>query len=141
MDLHIDPRYNRHSIFVVLHLLHNNQEFSDMWLEKYPDQVSFATNYFKDENCGCKTHLIRKYRQDRFAVDVMVAKFIEDNEGCVDFDKVEEESSTDISGQAFSMPATEGHYQDFLASLQQKNAMFNHFTPVILGEKLIVTFF
>ena len=103
-DLYIDKRYNRYSLFVVLHLIHN-------------------------------------YKQERFAADCIAVKFINENPDSVNFDNVESDASPDITGNAFSMPATEAHYQDFLASLQQKNAMFNHFVPVTIGDKLIVTFF
>tara|TARA_R110000765_G_C18855638_1_gene599460 strand:+ start:703 stop:1131 length:429 start_codon:yes stop_codon:yes gene_type:complete len=140
-DLYIDKRYNRYSLFVVLHLIHNHEEFKNIWIDKFVDQETYANNYFKDENCGCKPKIVSCYKQERFAADCIAVKFINENPDSVNFDNVESDASPDITGNAFSMPATEAHYQDFLASLQQKNAMFNHFVPVTIGDKLIVTFF
>ena len=139
--LYIDKRYNKYSLHVLLHLIHNNEDFKNQWVERFPDQDSFANNFFKDVNCGCKPRIVSRYREDRFAADCLVVDFVEKNPKSIDFDKVEEEASPDVIGHAFAMPATEAHYQDFLASLQEKNAMFNHFVPVTLGDKLIVTFF
>ena len=59
----------------------------------------------------------------------------------INFDEVEKEASPDITGNVFSVPATEAHYQDFLAGLKQKNAMFNYFIPTRIGDKLIISFF
>ena len=140
-DLYIDKRYNRYSLYVILYLIHNNENFKNKWVEKFPDQDSYANSYHKDENCGCKPRIVTRYKEDRFGADCLAVEFINQNEGCIDFDEVEEKASPDITGHAFAMPATEAHYQDFLASLQQKNAMFNNFVPVTLGDKLIVTFF
>jgi hypothetical protein len=140
-DLYIDKRYNRYSLYVILYLIHNNENFKNKWVEKFPDQDSYANSYHKDENCGCKPRIVTRYKEDRFSADCLTAEFINQNEGCIDFDEVEEKASPDITGHAFAISATEAHYQDFLASLQQKNAMFNNFVPVTLGDKLIVTFF
>jgi len=140
-DLYIDKRYNRYSLFIILHLIHNHEEFKNIWINKFVDQETYANNYFKDENCGCKPRIVSCYKQERFAADYIAVKFINENPNSVNFDDVEEKASPDITGNAFSMPATESHYQDFLASLQQKNAMFNHFVPLQIGDKLIVTFF
>ena len=139
--LYIDKRYNKHSLYVILHLIHNSEEFKNQWVDRFSDQSSYANNYHKDVNCGCKPRIVSKYKEERFAADCLAVSFIEENPDVVDFEKVEEDSSPDIVGHAFAMPATEAHYQDFLASLQEKNAMFNHFVPVQLGDKLIVTFF
>lgn len=140
--LDIDPKYSTYSLAIVLHLIHNNEEYKNLWCEKYPQTSSFANNFFKDENCGCRPGLVSQYKRDRFNADVMTVNFINTHEGCIDLDKFfNGEGSQDLEGFVFAIPATEGHYKDFLASLQQKNAKFSHFNTIQLNDKIILTFF
>ena len=119
LKLDIDSRYSTYSLSIVLHLIHNNEEFKNLWIEKYPSTESYANNFFKNENCGCRPSLVTMYKRDRFNAD----------------------GSQNLDGFVFAIPATEGHYKDFLASLQQKNAKFSHFNTLQLNDKIILTFF
>lgn len=139
--LYIDKRYNKNSLYVVLYLIHNNEDYKNLWVETFPDQKGFANNYHKNENCGCKPRIVSKYKEERFAADYLTVEFLTKNPEAINFDDVEKEASPDVTGNVFSVPATESHYQDFLASLQQKNAMFNFFVPTRIGDKLIISFF
>ena len=121
--------------------MHNSEDFNNKWIEKYPDNKPYAKNFFKDENCGCRPKLIQQYKRDRFNADIMIVDFINENEGVIDFNAMDQDAERDISGHVFSIPATEGHYQDFLASLHQKNAHYKHFTSIIIKDKLVLTFF
>ena len=141
MNLSIDKRYSSISLGVFLHLMHNNEKFKDLWIKTYPQQEPFANNFFKDENCGCRPRLIAKYKAERFHADLLIVNFINENEGCIDLKEMDSKADRDVTGHVFSIPATESHYQDFLASLHQKNAHYRHFTTTLIKDKLIITFF
>jgi|TARA_B110000305_G_C19321138_1_gene579007 hypothetical protein len=142
MNLEIDPRYSTYSLSIILHLIHNNEDYKNEWIKKYPKTESFATNFFNNENCGCRPKLVSQYKKDRFHADVMTVNFINSNEDVIDFDKFcEENGGQDLTGHVFAIPASEGHYQDFLAAIQQKNATFSHFNTIQINEKILLTFF
>lgn len=141
MNLSIDKRYSSLSIGIFLHLAHNNEKFKEEWIQKYPNTKQYAENFFKDENCGCRPKLIQQYKADRFNADIMIVTFINNNEGVIDWKEMEQKGERDVAGHVFSIPATEAHYQDFLASLHQKNAQYDHFTAVVIKDKMILTFF
>jgi len=142
MNLTIDPRYNTYAISIVFYLLHNNEDYKNIWIENFPETEHQANNFFKDENCGCRPVLLQKYKKFRFDADVITVKFLNENPEALDFD----DFCTNIGGQElrgtmFSVPNTEGDYKDFLASLQQKKAIFSHFNVLQMGEKILITFF
>lgn len=142
LKLDIDPRYSTYSISIILHLIHNNEEYKDLWCKTYPNTEPFANNFFKNENCGCRPNLVNQYKRDRFNADLMTVNFINTHEDVIDMDKFcEEVGGQNLDGFVFAIPATEGHYKDFLASLQQKNAKFSHFNTLQLNDKIILTFF
>lgn len=141
MNLEIDKRYSTLSLGIFLDLMHNNEKFNKIWIEKYPEQRPYSENFFKDENCGCRPRLIAKYKAQRFEADKLIVNFINENEGCIDFNEIDGKAERDITGHVFSIPATEAHYQDFLASLHQKNAFYSHFSAVTIKDKMILTFF
>ena len=142
LKLDIDSRYSTYSLSIVLHLIHNNEEFKNLGVEKYPSTESYANNFFKNENCGCRPSLVTADKRDRFNADIMTVNFINTHKDAIDLDKFfEEDGSQNLDGFVFAIPATEGHYKDFLASLQQKNAKFSHFNTLQLNDKIILTFF
>ena len=141
MNLDIDKRYSLLSMGVFLHLLHNNEKFKDAWIKKYPHTKNQAENFFKNENCGCRPRLIQAYKQTRFEADVFIVSFINENEGCINFDEIEKKGARDVRGHVFSIPASEVHLQDFLASIHQKNADYDHFITTVIKDKILVTFF
>tara|TARA_B100002019_G_scaffold293175_1_gene319160 strand:- start:20379 stop:20804 length:426 start_codon:yes stop_codon:yes gene_type:complete len=141
MNLSIDKRYSSLSLGILLHLIHNNEDFKNKWIEKYPNTKQYAENFFKDENCGCRPRIIQQYKADRFDADIFIVNYINENEGVIDWNEMESKAERDISGHVFSIPATESHYQDFLSSLHQKNATYEHFTSLVLKDKIILTFF
>ena len=141
MNLSIDSRYSLLSLGIFLHLMHNDETFKNAWVEKYPESEDYANNFFKNENCGCRPRLIQTYKRNRFDADLFIVNYINENEGCVDFNELEQKAERDVTGHVFSIPAAEGHYQDFLASLHQKNAYYSHFNTMVLGDKIILTFF
>lgn len=140
-DLHINNKYNKYSLYIILHLIHNDESFKDAWIERFPDQKSYAENFFKNENCGCKPRIVSLYHAERFAADLLTVQYINKNPDCINWEEIEKEAAPDVTGHVFSVPATESHYQDFLASLQQKNAMFNFFVPTKINDKLLISFF
>lgn len=141
MNLEIDERYSSMSLGVFLHLMHNNETFKNSWVEKYPNTKQYAENFFKNENCGCRPRLIQQYKKDRFNADLFIVQFINNNKDSVDFDEMEKKAARDIRGHVFSIPAHEGHYQDFLASIHQKNADYDHFITTTVKDKILITFF
>ncbi len=141
MNLSISKEYSSLSLGIFLHLMHNNEKFNKLWIKTYPDQKPFADNFFKDENCGCRPRLIHKYKRERFHADLLIVNFINENEGCVDMKEMTTKADRDITGHVFSIPVSESHFQDFLASLHQKNAFYNHFTTTTIKDKLVLTFF
>jgi len=141
MSLTTDSRYSTYSLSIVLYLIHNNEDYKNLWCEKYPNAKQYAENFFKDENCGCRPGIIKQYKLDRFHADIMTVEFINKNKDCLNFDEFEKIGKRDISGHVFSIPKSEGHYQDFLASLQQKNTTYSHFNTTVIDDKILVTFF
>jgi len=142
MSLSINPKYNTYSISIVFHLLHNNEDYKNLWVSKFPDTEHQADNFFKDENCGCRPVLLQKYKKFRFEADLMTVEFINENPDVIDIDDFcTQVGGQELRGTMFSIPNTESDYKDFLAALQQKNAQFNHFNVLQMGEKIIVTFF
>jgi len=141
MNLEIDQRYSILSLGIFLHLMHNNEKFKNLWLDKYPNTKNYAENFFKNENCGCRPKLIQQYKKDRFNADILIVSFINENKDCIDFNEIEKKGSRDIRGHVFSIPASEAHYQDFLASIHQKNADYDHFTSTVIKDKILLTFF
>lgn len=140
MNLEIPSTYNAYSVGLVLHLIRSDESYRKIWLEKYPETENFVNNFVKNENCGCRPSIIRQYKKDRFAADLLTVNFI--NESNFDFEEfVKTNPSQDLDGAVFAIPNTEAHYKDFLAALQQKNARFNHFTSIQIDDKIILTFF
>jgi hypothetical protein len=141
MNTEIKSSYNAYSIGIVLHLIRNNEKYRKLWIEKYPITENFVNNFVKDENCGCRPSIIKQYKKDRFAADLMTVNFINENK---DFD-IDEFAKTNppqyLENAVFALPNTEAHYKDFLAALQQKNARFSHFTSIQIDDKIILTFF
>ena len=142
MNLEIDPRYSTYSISIVLHLLHNNEEYSKLWISKYPQTESQASNFFKNENCGCRPVLLSTYKKHRFQIDVFTVDFINSNKKSIDLEKFfEENGGQDLAGHVFAIPEGEGHYKDFLAAIQQKKGRFSYFNTMQIDGKILVTFF
>ena len=52
MKTDISIEYSTHSISIVLHLLHNNEDYNKLWIKKFPKTKAQASNFFKNENCG-----------------------------------------------------------------------------------------
>lgn len=142
MSLSIDSRYNTYAVSIVFHLLHNNENYKNLWIEKFPDTENQANNFFKNENCGCRPVLLQKYKKFRFDADVMTVTFLNENPDVLDFDEFcINTGGQELRGTMFSIPNTESDYKDFLASIQQKKAVFSHFNVLQMGEKIIITFF
>jgi len=140
MNLNIDQRYSTYSASIVFYLLHHNQEYSNIWKDKYPQFVNQLDNYFKDINCGCRPPLIQFYRKNRFEIDVFTVDFI-NNQNLIDFDSFcEKFGGQNLRGAMFSIPNNESSYKDFLASLQVKNASFNNFQTLQFDDKILITF-
>lgn len=142
MNLEIDPRYSTYSTSIVLHLLHNNEEYSKLWISKFPKTESQASNFFKNENCGCRPVLLSTYKKHRFQIDVFTVDFINSNKKAIDLEKFfEENGGQDLAGHVFAIPEGEGHYKDFLAAIQQKKGRFSYFNTIQIDGKILVTFF
>lgn len=142
MNLDIDPRYSTFSTSIVLYLLHNSKEYNDLWISKYPDTTHQAENYFKDENCGCRPVLLRKYAKLRFDIDAMTVNFINSNPNLLNFNEFcDNIGFQDLHGVMFSVPNNPGDYKDFLSSLKQKNVRFNGFNTTSFDNEILITFF
>jgi len=49
MKTDISIQYSTHSISIVLHLLHNNEDYNKLWIKKFPKTKAQASNFFKNE--------------------------------------------------------------------------------------------
>lgn len=137
-----DSRYNTYSLSVVLYLLHNSEEYSKIWLDKYQTISDPISNFFKNEECGCRPVLIQNYHRYRFDIDFFTVKFINDNPEVVNFDKLcSEVGGQDLRGTIFSINNTVSDFKDFLSSVQQKKASFNYFNTVTIQDKILISFF
>jgi hypothetical protein len=142
MNLDIDKRYSQYSESVVLNLIHTNEEYRDLWISKYEDTEDQANSYFKDINCGCSPVLLANYKKNRFPIDVMTVDFINKNPECIDLDKfISEKAPRYVAGHIFSIPEGEGHYKEFIASIQADKFIFNHFTTLKVDDRILITFF
>jgi len=138
----IDHRYSTYSIPIVFYLLHNNEEYKNKWVERFPENENQANNFFKNENCGCRPVLLHTYQKLRFEADSMTVDFINSNPDCIDFDKFcEEVGGQNLRGAIFSVRKRESDFKDFMATLQQKKAEFNAFNTLELEDKILITFF
>jgi hypothetical protein len=138
----IDPRYNTYATSIIFHLLHNNEEYNKLWIEKYPDIEPQATNYFKDVNCGCAPVLLQKYRKFRFDIDFLTVDFINKNPDSINLDDFcQNLGRQELRGTMFSVNKTEADFKNFVASLHKKNASFTFFNTLELEDKILVTFF
>lgn len=142
ITLAYDSRYNTYSIPAIFHLLHHSEDYSKLWISKFPDTQVQAENFFKNENCGCRPVLLQKYYKHRVDVDLFTVYFIHENPNCVNFDDLcKNVGGQDLRGTIFSVNNSIGDFKDFLSSLQQKKASFNHFNTVTIGDKILVNFF
>tara|TARA_B100000497_G_C7309058_1_gene208356 strand:- start:108 stop:536 length:429 start_codon:yes stop_codon:yes gene_type:complete len=142
MKLQIDKRYSTYSLSIVLHLIHNNEEYKNLWCESYPESESYANNFFKNENCGCRPRLVEAYNLDRFNADIMTVNFINENPEAINLEEFFKSSGgQELKGHVFAIPSTEGHFKDFLSSVQQKNGIFSHFNTLTIEDKILITFF
>lgn len=141
MNLEIDPKYSTYSTSVVLHLLHNNEAYNKLWIEKFPDTKSQASNFFKNENCGCRPVLLSTYKKNRFHVDLFTVDFINKNKKTFKLKEVLDKGGQDLAGHVFAIPEGEAHYKDFLSAIQQKNGRFNYFNTLQMDGKILITFF
>jgi len=142
MNLEIDKRYSTYSISIVLYLLHNSQNYNDLWVSRYPDTEMQAKNYYKDVNCGCRPVLLQKYTKLRFHIDVMTVNFINQNPECIDFNSFfETYGGQDLSGSTFSVKNKQSDFKDFISTLKEKNSRFNSFNSTIIDDKILITFF
>ena len=142
MNLDIDAKYSTFSTSIIFHLLHNSEEYKELWKEKYPHLNSQLDNFFKNENCGCRPVLLQQYKKTRFDIDVMTVDFINNNPDVINIDEFcETTGSQDLRGTVFHIPNNVSSYKDFLASLQQKRASFNTFNAILIEDNIVVTFF
>lgn len=142
MNSKIDPRYSTFSVSIIFHLLHNNEEYKNIWVENYPHISNQAENFFKNENCGCRPVLLQNYRKFRFDIDLLTVNFLNDNPDVLDFDEFcNSVGSQDIRGAAFSVNNNQNDFKDFLATIQQKNYSFNYFSTQTFDDKILVSFF
>lgn len=142
MNLEIDKRYSTYSISIVLYLLHNSQNYNDLWVSRYPDTEMQAKNYYKDINCGCQPVLLQKYTKLRFDIDVMTVNFINKNPECIEFDSFcETHGGQDLRGNMFSIKNKESDFKNFMSTLKEKNARFDSFNTLTLEDKTLITFF
>lgn len=142
MNLEIDKRYSTYSISIVLYLLHNSQNYNDLWVSRYPDTEMQAKNYYKDINCGCQSVLLQKYTKLRFDIDVMTVHFINKNPECIEFDSFcETHGGQDLRGNMFSIKNKESDFKNFMSTLKEKNARFNSFNTLTFEDKTLITFF
>lgn len=139
MKTDISIQYSTHSISIVLHLLHNNEDYNKLWIEKFPKTKAQASNFFKNENCGCRPVLLSTYKKNRFHVDLFTVNFI--NENSIDLKPIYEDGGQDLAGHVFAIPEGEAHYKDFLSAIQQKKGRFNYFNTLQIDGKILITFF
>ena len=138
----IDPRYNTYATSIIFHLLHNNEEYNKLWIEKYPDTKPQASNYFKDINCGCAPVLLQKYRKFRFDIDFITVQFLLKFPDALNFDEFCKNSGKqELRGTMFAIEKKESSFKDFIANLHTRNASFTFFNTLELDDKILVTFF
>lgn len=140
--MQIDPRYSTYSTSIILHLIHNNENYKNLWVDNFPDVAQPANNYFKNVNCGCRPALVSLYKKLRYEVDFITVNFIKENPKCLDFDDFcKNKGKQDLRGAIFSIRKREADFKDFMASLQEKNAEFSAFNTLELEDKFLITFF
>lgn len=138
----IDKRYSTYSTSIIFHLLHNNEDYNKLWIENYPDTEPQATNFFNNENCGCRPVLLHKYKKFRFDIDLFTVDFLNKNPDVINFDEFcESVGRQDLRGTMFSVKKSESSFKDFFANLQTKNSSFSYFNTLVLEDKILVTFF
>ena len=142
MNLEIDQHYSKYSESIVLYLIHNNEGYKDLWVSEYPETKDQANNYFKDVNCGCSPVLLHQYKVSRFHIDVMTVNFINSHPDSIDLkDFYEKNPPRYVAGHVFSIPVGEGHYKEFVSSLQANRFIYNHFTTLVVDDRVLITFF
>lgn len=142
MEYTIDNRYSTYSTSIIFYLLHNNEDYKNLWVDKFPETENQANNFFKNVNCGCRPVLLNLYKKLRFEVDLLTVNFIKENPTCIDFDKFcKEVGGQNLRGSVFSIPKTESDFKDFMAALQEKKADFNAFNTVEFEDKILISFF
>jgi hypothetical protein len=141
-NLNIDDRYSTYSISIILYLLHNNEDYNKLWISHFPQTENQASNFFKDENCGCRPVLLQTYKKLRFKADLFTVQFLIDNPSAINFDEFTKEiGGQDLRGSMFSVNKTESDFKDFMSIIQQKKAAFTYFNTVALDDKILITFF
>lgn len=142
MNLKVDQRYNTFSIKIVLHLIHNSKQYNDLWVKNYPDTETAASNFFNDSNCGCKPVLLSQYKKDKFNADVMTVNFINENPESINLEEIfKDDTERDLHGHIFSIPEGEGHFKDFISTIQEKRYSFKFFNTTKMDNKIFFTFF
>lgn len=120
-NLNIDDRYSTYSISIILYLLHNNEDYNKLWISHFPQTENQASNFFKDENCGCRPVLLQTYKKLRFKADLFTVQFLIDNPSAINFDEFTKEiGGQDLRGSMFSVNKTESDFKDFMSIIQQK---------------------
>jgi len=143
MKLESHPEYSKYSLSIVLHLIRTNEEYKKLWIKTFPKTEAPANNFSKNENCGCRPSLVSQYKLKRFEADLMTVNFLNshpDNSLKIN-DFIKNQASRDLAGHVFAIPATEGHYKDFLASIEQQNSEYRYFDTLKMNDKIIITFF
>lgn len=142
MEFTIDKRYSTFSTSIVFYLLHNNEDYNNLWIENLPELENQCKNFFKDEKCGCRPPLMQNYLKFKFEIDRFTVDFLNRKEVDFDFDDFcSNHGSQNLRGTVFSVDNTIAAYKDLMASVQQKNASFNFFTSIIIEDKIVISFF
>ena len=101
-------------------------------MDKNFPKTEGPANNFKNENCGCRPALVAQYKAKRFEADLMTVNFLNTNpNNALKIDDFIKKAEKHLAGHVFAIPATEGHYKDFLASLEQQGLSMNiliHYT-------------
>ncbi len=142
MNLSIDSRYSTFSTSIIFHLLHNNERYNLLWQDKFPNLSNQASNFFKDQNCGCRPPLLQNYLKNRFTIDLYTVEFINKNPDSIDINEFcETVGEQNLRGSMFVIESTTNAFKDFMSSLQQKRASFSNFNAINIDDKIVITFF
>jgi len=138
----INLKYSVYSEAIIFHLLRSSKKYNDLFCERHPSISGPLSNFYLDENCGCRSVIYKTYKQLRFPIDLMTVEFINSNPDCIDIDEFcSTVAEKDLSGTMFSIPATESDLKDFLSKVRISRGKYSGFNTINLDDRIIITFF
>lgn len=142
MDYNIDTKYSVYSASIIFHLLRSSKAYNDLFVKHHPDLAGPLTNFYSNEDCGCRANIYKRYKKLRFQIDLMTVKFINENPECIDIKSFcDSIGELNLKGTMFSIPNTESDLKDFLSKMNIKNASYSGFNTIVIDDRILITFY